>query len=181
MMSDKSNSERVARVVEQYDEVSEELEGREVTLVYDSVYSDGNVEFTGTLDRFNDSEWIVKGWDDSRRGWYGAVRNSEGRRVGGFVRLEVHPSEDADASEDSEDGEPMTDGGVQMASHSPTRVVEGFAPFVERALNQREAVEALGPDRSPGREPRGSDGGCGWSAARTAGKRVAGQSHPLID
>lgn len=67
------------------------------------------------------------------------------------------------------------------SSSTPTRVVNGLAPFVERALDERDAREALGPARSSDREPRGSDARTTWSAAHHAGQRVSGRRIPSED
>lgn len=66
-----------------------------------------------------------------------------------------------------------------MSEPAPTRMVEGFAPFVERALDSRDAREALAEPRSSGGEPRGEDAGCRWSAAQHAGERVSEPNHPM--
>ncbi len=64
---------------------------------------------------------------------------------------------------------------------TPTRVVSGLAPFVERALDDRSAREALGPSLSSPDEPGGSDARAAWSAAHHAGQRVTGQRIPRED
>lgn len=90
-----TDSETV-ETIEQYDEVREELDGREVTLVYDSPRSDSHMEITGGLSVRGEAEFSVVG-DETRNVWYGRVNSAAGNqpRVGQFVRLEVHAPEDS--------------------------------------------------------------------------------------
>lgn len=64
-----------------------------------------------------------------------------------------------------------------MTEPAPTRTVEAIAPFVERALDSRDAREALAEPRLSGDEPGGEDGGNRWAAAQHAGERVSEPHH----
>lgn len=55
-------------------------------------------------------------------------------------------------------------------SRSDSRGVNGLAPVVERALDDHDAVEALGECPNPG-----------WDAANGAVQRVGDARHPMAD
>lgn len=92
-----------------------------VTLTYDSVYSDSDVEFTGTLESYGDWGFVVKQYDDGRIVRGGQVKTDTGtstRRVGTHWQITVEDIETDDTAEDTDDdGEPpvvRTDGGYQQ-------------------------------------------------------------------
>jgi len=141
-MSDNESTElETVETIENYDEVREELDGREVTLVYDSVHTDGNVEFSGGLEVRGEADFSVVG-DGSRNVWYGRVNSAAGNqpRVGQFVRLEVHAPEGED--EDSEDTESET---VELSWTGKTRdsVESNLFTLLEMGDVSRETVDAF--------------------------------------
>lgn len=74
-----------------------------VTLTYNSVYSDNDITFTGTLEACDEWGFIIKQFDDSRIVRGGAVRSDTGnskRRIGNDWQMSVDSIEPTETDED---------------------------------------------------------------------------------